>query len=540
LKLKIGKIIELIKKIIHRIMNDKKLLFASIGAAVIIITAVVLLIWQPWNSMNRRTVGEAEAVMTTKITVYDGIWDTTRYSDEFYSPKSIALMGANIVVADYMCDRIQILDGNSNNRIGLPGQYGLSYLDAGAFIDGYRENARFMKPAGVSICPDGTIIIADSGNHVIRRMDDEFVITIAGNGFAGFNDGKEGEAQFNTPRSAIMGPDGYIYVADTLNHCIRRIDADGYVSLFAGVPGVSGYADGSQLDAMFFEPFGMYIDTDGVLYIADSANHTIRRIENGIVTTVAGQPGEFNRLTGYPEGGYVDGDNTEARFNFPRGVALLPQNQDEAYSQQSQILVADSMNNVIRLITEEGTRTLVGNGIADQFYASAENLKMTGPSDVSTDGETLFIADTLNNRILAVPLTERIMAGRPSRESLLENTGLTTDSRYAYRGDIRVFIDDERVDMGRVAPWNTVDNIFVPIRPLFEALGAVVMLDERTNTLTISKQELDTVLRLDVDYFILRGVAVTTVSEIERLFPYVFEWFPEFSLIALHIPVDLR
>jgi len=503
--------------------------------------------------MNRQTTGEAEAVMTTKITVFDGIWDPTRHSDEFYSPKSIALMGTDIVVADYMCDRIQIIDGNSNKRIGLPGQYGLSFLDSGAFIDGYREHAMFMKPAGVSVCPDGTVLIADSGNHVIRRMDDEFVITIAGNGYAGFSDGKEGEAQFNTPRSAVMGPDGYIYVADTLNHCIRRIDADGYVTLYAGVPGVGGYADGSLLDSMFFEPFGMYIDADGVLYIADSANHAIRRIENGIVTTVAGRPGELNRQTGYPEGGYVDGDNTEARFNFPRGIALLP-NRSNGFDDSSannetgapddsgknRILVADSMNNAIRLITEDGTRTLVGNGIADQFYASAENLKMTGPSDVSTDGDTLYIADTYNNRILAVPLNERIMAGRPSRESLLASTGVTTDSRYAYRGDIRVFIDDERVDMGRVAPWNTADNIFVPIRPLFEALRAVVTLDERTGTVTISKQEMDTVLRLDIDYFILRGVAVTTISEIERLFPYAFEWFPEFSLIALHIPVDLR
>ena len=531
--MRITKTIELTKK-------GTKLLFAAAGTLLIIVASVVLLIWQPWNNMNRQAIGEAEAVMTTKITVFDGIWDPIRYSDEFYSPKSIALMGTHIVVADYMCDRIQILDGNSNKRIGMPGQYGLSYLDSGAFIDGYREHAMFMKPAGVSVCSDGTILIADSGNHVIRRMDDEFVITIAGNGLAGFSDGKEGDAQFNTPRSAVMGPDGYIYVADTLNHCIRRIDADGYVTLYAGMPGVSGYADGSLQDAMFFEPFGMYIDTNGVLYIADSANHAIRRIENGTVTTVAGRPGEFNRLTGYPEGGYVDGDNAEARFNFPRGVALLPNHQNGDDSQHSRILVADSMNNVIRLITEGETRTLVGNGIADQFYASAENLRMTGPSDVCTDGETLFIADTFNNRILAVPLTERIMAGRPSRERLLEGTGISTDSGYAYRGEIRVFIDNERVDMGRVAPWNTADNIFVPIRPLFEALGAIVTLDERTDTLTVSKQEYDTVLRLDIDYFILRGVTVTTISEIERLFPYVFEWFPEFSLIALHIPVDLR
>jgi DNA-binding beta-propeller fold protein YncE len=525
------------------IRPSKRQLFIGISAVALVVTAVTILVIMLSRAGDRalRSSGEAEAVMTTKITVFDGLWDHDRHTDEFYYPTGIALMGEYLVVADYMCDRVQIIDGDSNRRIGMPGQYGLSYLDSGAFIDGYREHAMFMKPAGVSVNPDGTVLIADSGNHAIRRMDDEFVITIAGNGLAGFADGREGEAQFNTPRSAVMGPDGYIYVADTMNHCIRRIDSDSNVTLYAGVPGVSGYADGSIMEAMFFEPHGIYIDEGGVLYIADSANHAIRRIESGTVTTVAGMPGEINRLTGYPEGGYIDGNNTEARFNFPLGVALMPGDVNNPDGLQgSRILVADSMNHAIRLITEEGTRTLAGNGIADRFYASAENLRITGPSDVYTDGETLFIADTFNNRVLAVPLSERIMAGRPSRMSLLAETGITTDSRYAYGGDIRVFIGNERVDMGRVAPWNTAENIFVPIRPLFESLGAVVTVDESTDTLTISIQEYNTVLRLDRDYFILRGIAVTTISEIERLFPYAFEWYPEYSLIAMHIPMDLQ
>ena len=508
------------------------------GAFLLVCAVIVLLIWQPWVSKdNRRLTGEAEAVMTTKIIVHDGLWDPERYSDEFYYPKGIALMDGKIIVADFMCDRIQILDGESNSRIGMPGQYGLSYRDSGAFIDGYRENAMFIKPVGVSVSGDGTIIVADSGNHVIRRIDDEFVITIAGNGQAGFNGGKEGQAEFNNPRSAVKSPDGNIYVADTLNHVIRRIDGEGNVSVYAGEPGVSGYRDGSLSESLFFEPYGMCIDSNSVIYIADSANHAIRRIENGMVTTVAGRPDEIDRLTGYPEGGYKDGENLESRFNFPRDVTLLT---DADNPQETFLIVADSMNHSIRVITPTETYTLVGNGIAGQFYASAENLKMTEPSGVATDGEKLFISDTSNNRVLEVPLNERIMAGRPSREQLLADTGLTADSRYAYAGDIRVFIGDERIDMGRVAPWNTAENIFVPIRPLFETLGALVTVDERTDTLTITVQEQNTVLRLDIDYFILKGVAVTTIDEIERLFPYVLEWFPEFSLIVLHIPVDLR
>jgi len=515
------------------ILKSKKLLIVLAFTILLITTAVVLLVLRPWSeeSSGGRVTGEAEAVMTTKITVFDGLWEPTRHSDELYYPIGLALHDGNIVVADSKCDRIQILDGERNRRIGSPGQFGLSYRDSGALIDGYRENAMFMKPSSVFVCPSGTVIIADTNNHAIRRMDDEFVITIAGNGAAGFSDGAEGQAQFNHPRSAVMCPDGFIYVADTLNHIIRRIDSLGVVTVFSGVPQESGFIDGSLEDARFFEPSGLCIDDDGVIFVADSANHAIRKIENGIVTTIAGTPGDIDRHSGYFIGDYIDGDNEHARFNFPRDVALLP-NRD--------VMVADSLNHAVRLITSEGTRTIAGNGMAGQFYLSAENLRLTRPEGVYTNGEVLYISDSYNNRVLAVPLTERILEGRPSRHQMLLDTEISTASRYSYQGDIRVFIGDTWVDMGRVAPWNTADAIYVPIRPLFEALGAAVTLDERLNTLTITIGEQDTVLALDIDYFILRGVAVTTADEIERLFPHTFEWFPEFSTITLHIPGDLR
>lgn len=515
------------------IFKSKKLILIIAVAILLPAAAAVLFLLRPWENEgpSRIASGEAEAVMTTKITVFDGLWEPTRHSDELYYPIGIALINENIIVADSKCDRIQILNDYRNVRVGLPGQFGLSYHDSGALIDGYRENAMFMKPSGVFVCPNGDVIIADTGNHAIRRMDTDFVITIAGNGAAGFNDGKEGEAQFNHPGSAAMCPDGFIYVADTLNHVIRRIDIDGNVIVFAGSPQESGFADGSLTQARFFEPVGLDINADGVIFIADSANHAIRMIEDGLVYTIAGKPGETDRSTGYPQGDYIDGENELVRFNFPRDIALMP---------NGDILVADSLNHAIRMITPEQTKTIAGNGMAGQFYASAENLKLTRPEGVYTNGHTLFISDTHNNRVLSVPLTERILDGRPSRGRMLVDTGISTDSRYSYRGDIRVFIGDRWVDMGRVAPWNTADAIYVPIRPLFEALGATVTLDQHSDSLTISIQEWDTVLVLDIDYFILRGIAVTTIEEIERLFPHTFEWFPEFSTIALHIPGDLR
>ncbi|MCL2387866.1 MAG: hypothetical protein FWC89_10020 [Defluviitaleaceae bacterium] len=501
--------------------------------AVLLLVVVALFVVFPRNDVypDEFIRGEAEAVAVTHVGALNGLWNPESIFDELYYPMGIALMGTYLVVADSMCDRVQILDGAQNRRIGRHGRYGLSYYNSGAFIDGFLENAMFMKPAGVFVMDDGNILVSDTGNHSIRKIMGEFVVTVAGNGVAGFSDGDESVAMFNSPRAAVVCDAGFIYVADTLNHVIRRVAPNGDVSLFAGSPRISGFADGALNDALFFEPSGLYITAAGVLYVADSANHSIRRIENGVVSTVAGQPGEPIRFSDYFEGGHIDGTNDEAKFNFPRDIALLP---------DGSILVADSLNHSIRLITPYGTRTLLGGGQAGHFADSAENLRLTRPEGIATDGENLFISDTMNNRVITVPLTERIAAGRPSRSQMLIDTGLTVNSRFAFRGDIRVFLDGYRVDMGRVQPWINGDSIFVPVRPFLEALGAEVVLDERNGELSIYIDDTVTVLTRDRDYFIMRGVMVTTLSEITRLFPYTVEWFPELSLITLYMPHDLR
>ena len=512
----------------------KKPLLIAVSVLLIITATVIVIVVlsrEDDSGANLEMTGRAEAVLTTKLVAEDGIWHPQRYSDELYHPVGITILNGDLVIADSMCDRIMIIDGDTNKRIGKPGQYGLAYVDSGALVDGYRESALFTKPSGVATTPNGDVIISDSGNHAIRLMDDTYVITLAGNGLSGYANGKETGAQFNSPRAAVVAGDGTIYVADTMNHVIRRIDSEGNVTLFAGIPETPGWQDGTLSSAQFFEPSGLALSSDGTLYVADAANHSIRKITDGTVSTVAGMPGEYNYGTGYNHGGYNDGENSDARFNFPRDVTLL---------EDGSIIVADSMNHAIRLISTGNTITIAGSGMADQNYDSVENLRLTKPEGVYADGDTLYISDTLNNRVLTIPLTPRILEGRPSRNRMLETTGLTTTSRYAYRGEIRVFIDDHRVDMGRIQPWNTQDSIFMPIRPLFEALGARVVLNEETGLLIVTVQNQDTLLALNEDYFILRGIAVTTLDEIVRLFPYPVEWFPEFSLITLSIPSDLR
>lgn len=476
-------------------------------------------------------IGIAEAVSITPVSYFDGLEGFQSIFDELYYPIGLSVSESGFVVADSMSDRIQIFGGPSNQRIGMPGRFGLSYRESGAFIDGFREYAMFTKPSGVFLTPDGDIIVADTGNHAIRLITGAFVITIAGDGFSGYHDGVETDARFSYPRAAVMCPRGYIYVADTMNHTIRRINPDGTVNLFAGTPMQHGFNDGALEDAMFFQPSGLYVTAEGVLYVADSANHAIRRIENGIVTTIAGQPGSEIRFSAYTHGGYVDGALSESRFNSPRDIALLP---------NGYILVADTLNHAIRLITPYETRTVVGSGAAGRFHYSVENMQLTRPQGVATDGSNIFIADTINNRVVTIPITERVLSGRPSRDQMLDNTGLSTNSRFAFRGDIRVFLDNERIDMGRVQPWIRGGSIFLPVRPLLEALGADVVLNETTGNLYIFVGDTVTLLARDTDFFIMRGVMVTTMCELLRLFPYTIEWFPELSLITLYVPQDLR
>ena len=513
-------------------MRKIKIIIPSIILVIIIVVSIIVVSF----SNNEQpgfvgVAGEAYAVAVTNVISFDGLDNPENIFYELYFPIGLAIRGNELIVADSMCDRIQIFDGPVSERVGMPGRFGLSYFYAGAFIDGFREYAMFMKPAGVSVTPDGNILVSDSGNHAIRMIMGEFVITIAGNGTPGFANGPETSARFNNPRAAVMCPNGYIYVADTLNHVIRKIDPSGYVSLYAGAPGEHGFVNGSASYARFFQPSGLYLTDDGVLYVADAANHAIRRIENSIVTTIAGGPGDSIPFSDYTEGGFVDGSNNISRFNFPRDITLLD---------DGSVIVADSLNHSIRLITENYTRTLLGGGNAGQFHDSAENLQLSRPEGVAANGRILFISDSLNNRVLGIELTDRVLSGRPCRNQMLITTGLTVNSRFAFRGDIRVFLGNDRVDMGRVQPWIHRESIFIPIRPLLESVGANLYLNESTGQLFVEVGNTVTILARDVDYFILRGVMVTTKDELMRLFPYTIEWFPELSLITLFVPEDLR
>jgi sugar lactone lactonase YvrE len=184
-------------------------------------------------------------------------------------------------------------------------------------IDGVGTRARFSEPFGIATAPDGTIFVADAGQaHLIRRVaPDGRVSTVAGGG-RGFRDGVATSAAFSTPSGIALAPDGTLYVADTGNHAIRRITPDGSVSTLAG-DGTPGYVDGPAHQARFNGPIGIAVAADGRILVTDTYNDRIRLIDlDGIVTTLAGaeQPGAD------------DGVGGGASFDTPTGLAFDARN----------------------------------------------------------------------------------------------------------------------------------------------------------------------------------------------------------------------
>ena len=181
--------------------------------------------------------------------------------------------------------------------------------------NGTGTNAIFNDPAAMVADENGNLFVADSRNHAIRKITPGgLVTTFAGQlGVAGNANGTGTNAQFNSPCGLTFDQAGNLYVSDTGNGTIRKITSAAKVSTFAGVAGVGGFLDGAAGVALFSSPLGLAVAPNGTVYVADSGNHCIRKISGGVVSTFAGFPQVW---------GSVDAQGTNAQFNGPVGLAF--------------------------------------------------------------------------------------------------------------------------------------------------------------------------------------------------------------------------
>ena len=215
---------------------------------------------------------------------------------------------------------------------GLTGQIGSA--------DGLGSAARFKEPGALVAASDGTLTVSDTENDLIRSVTGLGSVTVlAGSaGSVGSIDGTGSSARFSTPIGIARDASGVLFVADFLNHTIRRVTASGFVTTFAGSAGIAGAADGTGSDARFNHPTGVAVDISGNIYVSDAANHTIRKISPaGLVTTVAGLAG-------------VNGTGSAARFQNPGGLAIDP---------SGDLFVADTGNSTIRKVSATGIVTTI-------------------------------------------------------------------------------------------------------------------------------------------------------------------------------------
>ncbi len=278
--------------------------------------------------------------------------------------------------------------------------------------DGPANEAKLMSPEGVTVDEKGVIYIADSGNHVIRRVGlDGIITTIAGTGDSGFS-GDEGpatEALLNYPTDVAVDSKGNIYIVGG-NQRVRRVDPDGIITTYAGTGNMeaagAGAFNGEAGEATkvdLWNPRGVAVDGSGNLYIADASNHRIRKVSpfSGMLTTVAGS-GRGGILGGAGSPGEFSGDGgpaTEARLGFPTDVAVTA---------SGEIYFADTRNFRIRLVEGGSIRTFAG-GRGDRPRPPTtlirEDVRPTEadfflPYGVAVDGEgNVYINDQGNQRI---------------------------------------------------------------------------------------------------------------------------------------------
>jgi hypothetical protein len=312
-------------------------------------------------------------------------------SAELNGPYGVAVdSGDNLYIADPDNNRIRKVAAGTGVITTIAGKGTAGYNGD----NGAASSAELNLPTGVAVDSAGNVYIADAGNNVIRKINTSGTITtVAGNNAEGYSgdNGAATNATLYTPTGVAVDSAGNLYIADTNNNRIRKVGTSGTITTMAGT-GTAGYTgdNGAANGATLNKPAGVVVDSTGNLYIADTGNDVVRMIAtSGTISTIAGNGG-----AGYSGDG---GPATSARLNSPYGLNL-----DSA----GDIYVADSMNNVIRMVNTAGIISTVAGNATNGYSGDggqATSAALSNPRGVALDSQgNFYLSDQNNNRIREV------------------------------------------------------------------------------------------------------------------------------------------
>jgi DNA-binding beta-propeller fold protein YncE len=317
---------------------------------------------------------------------------------------------------------------------GLIGEDGV--IADGSHKDGPAAAARFDRPVDLVLDSRGSVLVADSGNRVIRRIGpDGTVSTIAGNGQDGVADGRALEASFRAPTGLAVAPDGTIFVVDSAADMIRAITPDGMASTVAGVdyvtcqlagavkgtgtsnvpshcaaPGTPRHRDGPAESALFDQPASVAVAADGRLVVSDSGNHCLREIDlrSRVVR-------HFSGTCGAP--GTRDGDSESAQFAGPGDIAFGP----DGY-----LYVVDNGTRIRRVDANGNVTTVAGSDVRGDTDGEVGEARFAGLAGIAVDpGGRLYVTDTHTQKVKVVDRgAVRTIAGKGG-QGFQTGTGLS-------------------------------------------------------------------------------------------------------------------
>ena len=318
-------------------------------------------------------------------------------------PSGLALApDGNLYVSEQTTNTIRKITPIGNDWVvttiaGLAGALGSA--------DGTNSDARFNRPSSVALDGAGNLFVTDNFNDTIRKITsvgtDWVTTTVAGMaGVAGYDDGTNSQVRFRRPQAIAIDGANNLYVTDRLNFTVRMLEPVGtnlISSTIAGLPSIyGGFADGLNWNAEFNLPWGIAVNSAGILFVADFGNNAIRRIERVApgwkTTTIAG----FSGTTGTN-----DGPGSMAMFDSPNGITA---------DSDGTLYVTDQYNNAIRKLTPDGADWVVSTigGLAGQDGTNdgvGAVARFYRPWGIAIDkNRRLFVADNFNNTIrMGVP-----------------------------------------------------------------------------------------------------------------------------------------